>query len=287
MADTNKQVTVMFESQVNNPQSDDPLLLSGPIEVLGTTEKFSDIGTNETRESIIEAYGLSEESETVPAITIFVDDVSALGINNPNHRGAYFRYVGTIADLLNESLWTSEENTISQAVHLWKEVLLGTHSHSNPEVLEKLSEVFSINSNGEIELTDPESSSLSLNCKNCIPDLPQAIKDKLAEAEKYTDLNEPTDSENNHLDAPLEALYDTYDWLRKDEDGNYRNLAVGNCREIYRSLIKANKKLYFSLLDYSLGTDQKDKKSPWLQLDAVKVNYNIDAKTDSTTLIAS
>lgn len=284
MTNTSNKVTVMFESQVNNPQEDSPVLLSGPIEVFATTETFNDLGTKETRDAILDSYSLDDE-DNIPSITIFVDDVSNLGLNNPNHRGAYFRYSGTIENLNDDSLWSDDNTNTSSACHLWKEILLGTHSHSNPELLEKLSSVFSINSNGEIELNNDFINNLHNN--NSLPALPENIQNKIDELKKYSDLSEPTESCWNHLDAPLDELRDTYDWLLHDEEGHFRNLAVGNCREIYRALKKSDNKLYLSLSDHEniLSTIKSDK-CTWLQLEAAKVNYNIGAETDPTTLVA-
>lgn len=225
MADEAKQVTVRFESQINDPQEGDPILLSGPIEIFATTDTFSDLGNNETREAVLEyvnKYNEANETEgIIPSIIIFVDNVTSLSMDNPSHRGAYFRYCGKYEDLLEEKKYNE---------NLWKEILLGTHSHHNAELMNKLDSL----DDQAIERLEKLLSGTEHICSDGpkLPELPQAIKDR------YENLEEPTDASKHHLDANLSDLQYTYDWTLPV------NIAYGSCRDVYREVMHSDKKLY-------------------------------------------
>lgn len=255
----NNQVTVRFESTLENRENDntDTLLLSGPIEIFATVDTFEELISDETANVVLAVGGNP---------IIYVADVRR-GEDDYTNRGAYFRCES--AEIIN-----------GKAVVDWREILLGTHSHSNIDALEKLYElskqadvegrVIALDKNGEFCLKTLEES-------NGLPELPLEIQEKLDALKRYDELHEPSEYEWHHLDAPLDQLDNTYDWLEKDEDGNYKNLAVGNCRELYRNLLASEEKLYISN-DYTLSDEGKY----WISLDVYKVNFNLNASYDDT-----
>ena len=197
---------------------------------------------------------------------IFVEDVT-YDLDSQTHRGAYFYYTGCIE--------ISEKELAVQ----WTEILLGTHSHTNPDKLEELSNltpiegkeksIVVVNSDGTfstIEYTDT-------NSNKFLPDLPLDYQKKLEKLEKVNNLLEPLDSDSHHLDAPLELLNDAYDYIYKDKNGNYLNadkLPVGNCRELYRDLIRDDKKVFINNnLEVSFESGDI-----WVQLESVTVNFD-------------
>lgn len=203
-----------------------------------------------------------KNNESVAPI-VYVETVMPLDKNNQTNRGAYFRFAGSYVD---------PETTHTEI--LWEEVLLGTHSHSNPEMLERFCKlnysdlnsegIISLNKNGDIYLTKLEN--LPGNEENGLPQLPEEYTKKLEELSKYNDLYEPSYSEWHHLDADLELLEDTYDWKNSDDP------VSGNCKALYRNLLKKENKLYLtSKFDLS---ENKDKGIGWLTLDIFSVNFD-------------
>lgn len=267
----NNQVTVRFESTLENRENDntETLLLSGPIEIFATVDTFDELISDETSNDILSIgaeLGYKVENSQMVGFNpiIYVADVRD-GKDDHTNRGAYFRC---------ENIRVANEKvTIS-----WREILLGTHSHSNIDALEKLYElskqadiggkVIALDDNGEFCLVDLKES-------QSLPPLPLEIQEKLDALKRYDELHEPSEYEWHHLDAPLDQLDNTYDWMEKDEDGNYRNLAVGNCRELYRNLLASEEKLYISD-SFTLSDEGKH----WISLDVYKVNFNINAQVD-------
>ena len=249
----NNQVTVRFESTLENRENDntETLLLSGPIEIFATVDTFDELISEETSNIILQVGGNP---------IIYVADVRR-GQDDYTNRGAYFRCEKV--SVVN-----------GKAVVDWREILLGTHSHSNIDSLEKLYElskqadvenkVIALDKNGEFCLKE-------LSDDNTLPELPLEVQEKLDALKRYEELHEPTEYEWHHLDAPLDQLDNTYDWMEKDEDGNYKNLAVGNCRELYRNLLASEEKLYISD-----GFTLSDEGRNWISLDVYKVNFNTD-----------
>lgn len=261
MAD--EQITLRFESTLDS-SGDSPLLLSGPIELFASVDKFEDLYTEEMD-------AVLKEEQNLNHLVVFVNDVTNGAYPNSDsqpNRGAYFLFVP-----ISEDKPFGESNKVS-ALN-WQEILLGTHSHSNPNALESIERLpLEENSNGKVVgVKDGEYVLLDKSdASSQLPELPIDIRNYKTQLEEYKKLHEPTDEEWHHLDAPLDQLEDTYDWLRKDENGNYTNIAVGNCRQLYHSLIKANKKLYLNN-DYKLSREEKNSIGSLL-LEAFLVNYD-------------
>ena len=266
MSETNNKVTVRFESTVENRENDntETLLLSGPIEIFATVDNFDELQSQETLEVI---YNEIIVNKTVKNPIIYVADVRDIhNENDYTNRGAYFRC---------DRIYVNDKNEYSAD---WREILLGTHSHSNINALEKLYElskqadvenkVIALDANGEFCLVSMEDS-------QSLPPLPIEIQEKIDALKRYDELHEPLEYEWNHLDAPLDQLDNTYDWMEKDENGNYKNLAVGNCRELYRNLLISEEKLYISD-NYTLSNEGKY----WISLDVYKVNFDTSKSYD-------
>ena len=188
-----------------------------------------------------------EAPDDLPQIVVFVNEVGSDEISiNPNsqpHRGAYFLFIG-------------DRKGAECSLTDWQEILLGTHSHENKEQLDSLANLahdnteemlLSVDNDGNFKLVEPKIGEV-------LPPLPIEFQNKLKELEIYKSLHEPEESEWHHLDADLDLLRDTYDWLVPDENGNYKNIAAGNCRDLYHSLIKSEKKLYIDK-DYKLTSE--------------------------------
>ena len=197
-------------------------------------------------------------------VIIFVENVNRDDDTQTN-RGAYFYYIGSTLD---------DSGAINGE---WQEILLGTHSHHNIASLESIADIPTNKDSQRIVVVNPDGTFSSIDYESkenssCLPDLPENILDKIKDAEYLKSLEEPDETKWHHLDADLAKLSDTYDWMKKDENGNYTNLAVGNCRELYRQLLKADKKLWITD-DFKLS-DKEGK--VWVQLEAFKVNFNTD-----------
>ena len=253
MAEEKKQVTIRFESTMDSANSE-PLLLSGPIQIFGSVDTFAELTSKRTNNpddpTLMDAIFAATD---VPQIVMFVNDIVDVNNDSQHHRGAYFLFVG------------DRKGISCEAGIDWQEILLGTHSHENKEQLDSLSDLVHVelNSEGKPVIADDRIVAVDSNGNfkliektegKYLPEFPEEIQARIKELEMYKDLNEPEENEWHHLDADLDLLNDTYDWLEKDKDGNYKNLAVGNCRDLYRSLIKADKKLFIDS-DYKLSTD--------------------------------
>lgn len=208
-----EKISIRFETDIDNELSqDNTLLVSGPLDVFATTD------------NVEELYELAETEDVPLGSIVFVINVHA-NKDDLNYRGAYFRFEGY-----------QDEN--DKKTSIWQEILLGTHTHDNIENLNKFSnlDLESVKEESIIKIGSDGSLSIEAMPKS-LPDLPKAILDKINERKEIEAL-EPSDYEWHHLDAPLDQLEDTYDWK------NPSNLAVGNCRELYYSLLKSDKKLY-------------------------------------------
>jgi len=247
MAEQNK-LTVRFESTLDSPSSN-PLMISGPIELFGTADTVDDLYTDDANSELITAINESD----LTTIVIFVNNVYDELIVNENslpNRGAYFYLV--------DNRPVSKLDATS-----WQEILLGTHSHENIEVLNTITSdllsqpgIVAVDENGNLEVVDTP---------NTLPDLPAYFQDRIEQL-----IQEPEEDEYNHLDAPLEDLADTYDW----ENPNHNHLAVGNCRDLYRNLIRDNHYLYIKN-DMSLELEKDSGLNlPWIRLYADSINYH-------------
>ena len=252
------KVTLRFESTIETPNSE-PLLLSGPIQLFGTVDEFNELFNDDMKSAINK-----ESSAEFNRIIVFVSDVA--NVEAQSHRGAYFLYVGS-RPVEKEKLDISD----------WREILLGTHSHSNMAALESLQELAS--DKDEIVVAKPDGTFSIIDPKKLVeinggvPALPAEIQAKIDYLKKYSYLEEPTESSLHHLDAPLEELTNTYDWLEKDSDGNYRNMAVGSCRDLYRRLLKLDNKLYLKD-DYTIGTIGKINGCAYSEAQAYEINFD-------------
>lgn len=186
-------------------------------------------------------------------VIIYVENVTGFS-DQYRYRGAYFALRNAEID---------EKNNIRVE---WQEIILGTHSHSNMKALENISElaltdnagILALDKNGEFYIRE-------IQDDNKLPDLPYEVQKRINELEKYKDLKEPY-GEDAHLDAPLASLENDYDWM------DDTNTAIGNCRDLYRELLKSDKKLY---LDSNFAlTTEKTELGYWLSLDIFKVNFD-------------
>lgn len=198
---------------------------------------------------------------------IFVESVMAYP-NNQDNRGAYFKAQDVDYDV------STKEYRVQ-----WQEILLGTHSHSNPRLLENISNMDFSSINNDAAIYVDKYGNFKVKEKDeenklSIPDLPKELVSRINELNKYKDLYEPTEDEKHHLDAKFSELENTYDWMTQDENGNYINLALGSCRDLYRELLKKDKKLFLSK-DFSL---EETDGLGWISLDAFKLNYDYTKK---------
>lgn len=268
------KVTVRFESTMDSANSE-PLLLSGPIQIFASVDVFKDIYSEDNHKEP-KFIGLDnkelmmaiKDASDVPQIVVFVNDVGNVNDNSQPHRGSYFLFVGDRDNIMTDYIVERD----------WQEILLGTHSHSNIEQLNSLAElpygkkdkIVAMDTEGNFKLIDnPEFSTL--------PPLPIEWLNKIKEREDLN-LKEPTENEWHHLDADLSELSDTYDWLKCDKDGNYKNLAVGNCKKLYHSLLKSQSKLYIT----NEGKLSSDGGVVEVALEVYQVNFNPNKKIENS-----
>lgn len=197
-------------------------------------------------------------------VIIYVENVTNFKDQN-RYRGAYF----AVRNI-------SEDQGSDVPVRIdWQEIILGTHSHSNMKVLEDISELAYSGSEGYLTF-DKDGNILLKDFEEVkkLPDLPYEVRKKLEELDKYKKLNEPEHSEDAHLDASFDLLTDTYDWMKGS------NTVVGNCRDLYRSLLKSDRKMYidnnFKLVIPDVG--EKHNYKYWVSLDVFKVNFDPEKK---------
>lgn len=193
------------------------------------------------------------------SVVIYVKDVRNENPNedNQDHRGAYFKLKG-----FNENF------------PLWQEILLGTHTHENIVALENLTRAVSeaplgkslliiANKDGTFSFNDASNSVL--------PNLPADVLEKIEEIKKAKAKYEyPEDVGEHHLDAPLDELTETYDWLN-----NTQNIS-GSCQDLYRELKKAGKKLYLNS-DFTVTAEKNlCDTNLWVDLFQEKVAFESD-----------
>lgn len=300
MAEENQKVVVRFETSQapvpNTEDGSDTLLMSGPIDVFATLDNLSNNPTTAEMqdpayadnfgEFDIEKYGeinkvglhspyisnivINEIKTGKGSLVIYVKDVTNEDditiLNNENlARGAYYRFYDI-----------TEHNDV-----IWQEILLGTHSHHNINILEEISsldyydekfpkegKMLIAKPNGEFELQEIQSFDNSL----LLPELPESIKSELARRERLKNIlpgiEYPEESEWHHLDAPLEELSDPH----VDCSHNTKAI-VGNCRELYYALVRAGKYLFLDS-NFKLSIGDQDLSKTWLQLHADIIDYN-------------
>ena len=245
----------------NTEDGSDTLLMSGPIDVFATADYLEELNSEEN-------LAIFEEALETQSVIVYVKNVT-----KPEEevytRGAYFR--------LNGVFTTSEGYKTPE----WQEILLGTHSHHNINILEEISsldyydenfpkegKMLIAKPNGEFELQEIQSFDNSL----LLPELPESVKSELARREKLKNIlpgiEYPEESEWHHLDAPLEELSDPH----VDCSHNTKAI-VGNCRELYYALVRAGKYLFLDG-DFKLSIGDQDLSKTWLQLHADIIDYN-------------
>ena len=114
----NNKVTIRFESSAANPLVEHDILMSGPVELFAVLDELEEL---QDEELITEVQSEIDKGRYNPIV--YVENVTNYA-DSSRYRGAYFRYDGVVE---GEAIWT--------------EILLGTHSHKNIEMLEKLSGV--------------------------------------------------------------------------------------------------------------------------------------------------
>jgi len=122
-----EKVTVRFEEFDND--LDGNIVSSGPLVLYKTVNTINELIL------LPQSYGFPAKTPTsTPNVVVFVKRVTGYSADDPNNRGAYFKY--------------NYETTS------WQEILLGTHSHENKEFLDKLGQ-FALNKDniGETYLT--------------------------------------------------------------------------------------------------------------------------------------
>jgi len=114
-----EKVTMRFE-QFSDDSDINEISYQGPIKLFKTVETFEELDTlpNLPDFPVVENNEDNEGDLTeTPDVIVFVQNVTNFA-DNANYRGAYFRYDYTTGN--------------------WHEILLGTHSHENKEVLDKI-----------------------------------------------------------------------------------------------------------------------------------------------------
>lgn len=275
-----KQITLRIENTAEQTKS--PILLSGPVEIFATLDTIEDLNDPSLLSAIQDYYNEEFKKydadnfeswlEEMPGLIVYVENVNA----NPDtytHRGAYF---------YTKHFEVSGRTLIKRIG--WQEILLGTHSHDNIDVLSKFESLDDIGEKqvlvfdgekikGE-KISDIASSGVSL------PELPLEIQNKIKQYQSYKKVHEyPDDSEEHHLDAPLNELEDTYDWLNHD-----KNTVAGTCRDIYYSLMKDKKHLY---IDSDMHLDlahESEQALPWMRLSIDEINYSGKSEHDNVII---
>lgn len=306
-----KQVTIRFESTVENNENlnEESMLLSGPIEIFATVDVLHSVENGNViahptiEEERMDIYKITKSdviNNVYPGIdeddinTFNIDKYSAISNNKIALQSQYvsklvsqyFRetskniviYVENVTDYKDQyrnrgAYFLYKPGATEDEVN-WQEIAIGTHSHSNMDVLEELSELaLEEKDNEKVLMFNKDGNLITKNISdlNNIPELPESIRREIEQLKYYESLNEPTESEWNHLDASLDKLDYTYDWMEKDENGNFKNLAVGNCRELYRTLLNTENKLYLDE-NYKLSDDKSLKQ--WISMDVYKVNFD-------------
>lgn len=275
-------------------------LMSGPVEIFATLDVIHSERVEETGRVVIEAHPTREEMTNYEKYPLYFNETGDFDIELYTLNSEFGNQIALqspyISDLVYNYVTTTDRNVIIYVENVtnyqdqarnrgayfhcskvdieenntrveWQEIILGTHSHTNMQVLEDLSELalalpkeasnLVLNPDGSFSLTPVVNS-------NTLPDLPAEIQEKLAELTKYKDINEPTDSEWHHLDASFDEL----------ENGDHNTSIVGNCRSLYRYLLRSGKNLYLTE-NFELSYNAEDSKDDtWLSLDTYNVNFN-------------
>ena len=276
-----KQITLRIENTAEQTKS--PILLSGPVEIFATLDTIEDLNDPSLLSAIQDYYNEEFKKynannfeswlKEMPGLVVYVEKVK----EEPNAEKYPNEFLGDSYTYRGAYFYTKHfevsGGTLIKRIG-WQEILLGTHSHDNIDVLSKFQPLDDIgekqilvfdgkNIVGE-KLSDIAGSGVSL------PELPLEIQNKIKEYESYKVAHEyPDDSEEHHLDAPLNELEDTYDWFNHD-----KNTAVGTCRDIYYSLMKDKKRLY---IDSNMHLDlvhESEQSLPWMRLSIDEINYS-------------
>lgn len=288
------KVSLIFENtnEIKPAEQGDLVLLSGPIELFATvdciyemdddtpvvypsqddlenTEYYSQLTNDFDIDLYSQLSGHTKVSLYSPYVTklaaankasgkntiIFVENVTGLQ-DDQQYRGAYFIFTG-------ENQYDTE---------CWQEILLGNHSHLNKKVLDSIEALDLVAGNGKVLVATENGFTLApLEVTKELPELPEAVKQTIASQAIVT----PIEYENHHLDATLDELKNTYDYLSKDKDGVYRNIAYGNCLDLYRALRESgNTKLYISYDNGECSVNTTSGKE--LSLEIFNVNFDTD-----------
>lgn len=244
-----KKVTIRFESSAANPLVEDDILMSGPVELFAVLDELEELQDDEL---ITEVQSEIDKGRYNPIV--YVKNVTNEA-DSSRYRGAYFRY-----------------DDIIEGEAIWTEILLGTHSHKNIEMLEKLSGI-NIPENAEASVmvlkTDGTLGFEAL--PSGLPELPDYIKDKLKDREEVS-VNEPEFSEDKHLDASLSLLGNSHIY---DSEGNLVEVReVSNCIALYRALVRDGKYLVLNPTDFSLKIDDSNE-NLYLKMGVDLINFDI------------
>lgn len=291
MADSDK-VTLRFETtSVDDGTAYEDIVLSGPVNIFATVDYLGDYSNTltPTEAELTEYLSVNSLSKTLDSIgnflaqysgdvyltspvtneflylssleeiytlIVFVKDIRAENsdADSQDHRGAYFRLESVSSELSDRCIW--------------QEILLGTHSHDNLDVINDFAEIIASAKATEevpeegllVQYNADGSFSLSKHPVS-LPELPDDVKEKIEELNDYDEQDyilvngekvyEPITNEGHHLDAELENLIDAYDYLHLTT-----TKAAGTCRDIYLALAKAGKSVYLTS-DYEISTDSK------------------------------
>ena len=238
-----KKITMHLEGTdgIQNDTATD-YFISGPLLIFAEVDTLTDLYGDELKEIIIE----SDFYKSRQSIIVFVKQVfneedlneepDLDPIDTLKYRGSYFMY-----DYSREEIFQNNEpafygDPITYVNTAWEEILVGTHTHDNKQLLDKLSKIDAEDNSGFIEVIKT-ADGYDFNIRHLekqLPSLPKYIENVIKD---NAALNEyPVDSEFNHLDGT--ALY------KIDEA-----TVCAQCSDLYEYVRTLGRKLYVTRKD--------------------------------------
>lgn len=241
-----KKITMHLQGTdgVQNDTATD-YFISGPLLIFAEVDTLTDLYGDELQEIIIE----SDFYKSRQSIIVFVKQVfneedlneepDLDPIDTLKYRGSYFMY-----DYSREEIFQNNEpvfygDPITYVNTAWEEILVGTHTHDNKQLLDKLSKIDAEDNSGFIEIIRT-ADGYDFNIRHLekqLPSLPEYIENAIKDNAALTEY--PVDSEYNHLDGT--ALY-------KIDDPT----ACAQCSDLYEYIRTLGRKLYVTRREDSL-----------------------------------
>ena len=238
MTDSNK-ITMHLEvtDGIQNENSSD-YFVSGPVKIFATVDDLSDIyDETEDRCGLYSEYFLNVVKESTlyannEPIVVFVNNVFDKTTGDFQYQPESLKYRG--------SYFLFEYETES-----WQEVLIGTHTHENKEILDKFSKIDLKNAENKIlsVLSTENGYEFAFIEDNRLPELPGSVLRAIEENNAL--YGYPNDGTGNHLDGTVVYNSDSHE-------------VYASCNDLYEYMRTRGKYVHLNLVDGKIVLDKEN-----------------------------